>query len=160
MDVLDRKLYVLTRVARELNEAKITWAVGASLLLYLEGITDIFHDIDLMILERDIDRAVAVMERFGKPSLPNPACGFKTRRFLEYSIDGVDFDLMAGFVIVKEGVDYDCSLRPEQIKRGVTLNGVEIPLQSVRDWRRFYDLMGRTEKVEMIDAAIKCGLNK
>ena len=121
------------------------------MLLYFKGKTDIFHDIDLMVGEKDIDAAKALLLTIGDllPEKPNPQ--YKTRHFLEFSVDGVDVDVMAGFIIVRDGKDYDCSLLPEQIEEYIPLNGELIPLQSLRDWRKYYELMGREAKVAMID---------
>lgn len=58
---------------------------------------------------------------------------------------------MAGFVIIHKGKEYDCSLQLESITEHFLINDIYIPLQSLDDWRRYYVLMGRTEKVEMID---------
>ena len=85
---------------------------------------------------------------------PKPDHQYKTRHFLEFVIQGVDVDVIAGFVIVKDGRDYDCPFGPEQIEEYLQLNGETIPLQSLRDWRRYYELMGRTSKVEIIDRSI------
>ena len=121
------------------------------MLLYFKGKTDIFHDIDLMVGEKDIDAAKALLLTIGDllPEKPNPQ--YKTRHFLEFSVDGVDVDVMAGFIIVRDGKDYDCSLLPEQIEEYIPLNGELIPLQSLRDGRKYYELMGREAKVAMID---------
>lgn len=59
--------------------------------------------------------------------------------------------MLAGFVIVKDGIEYDCSLLPEQIVEYAQVNGQRIPLQSLQQWRRYYDLMGRAAKVALID---------
>lgn len=146
-----QKLTVLSKIARVFNENQILWAVGGSMLLYFKGKTDIFHDIDLMVGEKDIDAAKALLLTIGDllPEKPNPQ--YKTRHFLEFSVDGVDVDVMAGFIIVRDGKDYDCSLLPEQIEEYIPLNGELIPLQSLRDWRKYYELMGREAKVAMID---------
>lgn len=150
-DSLDKKLKVLSAVAHELNECGIVWAVGASALLYLKNKTDHFNDIDIMVLEDDIDKLKEVLLKMGKLSPSTPAKQYRTRHFLEFTIDGIDIDVMAGFVIVQEGKEYDCSLQREQIAEYIRINGEKIPLQSIADWRRYYNLMGRPEKVEMID---------
>lgn len=49
MDEREKKLEVLCRIAHSLNRGKVLWALGGSLLLYLKGKTDTFHDIDLMV---------------------------------------------------------------------------------------------------------------
>ena len=43
-----RKLAVLARIAAELRQADVTWALGASGLLYFRGLAPDFHDLDLM----------------------------------------------------------------------------------------------------------------
>ena len=45
----DTKITVLKRVAARFNAAGITWALGASMLLYFKRIAPEFHDIDLMV---------------------------------------------------------------------------------------------------------------
>lgn len=42
----------------------------------------------------------------------------------------------------------------EQITEWLTLENVKIPLQSPLLWRRYYELMGRKEKVDMINHAV------
>lgn len=60
-------------------------------------------------------------------------------------------DFMAGFVIVNDGKEYDCSLKKENIKGAVTVQGETVWMHSIRKWRRYYELMKREEKVKMID---------
>lgn len=153
MDETKHKLAVLCRIAELLSGAKITWAVGASLLLYLKGIAVEFHDIDLMVAERDIARAKELLLTIGSLHPENPSAQYRTRHFLEFSIDGVDVDVMAGFVIVDAGREYDCSLRAEQIQSHTIVGSTRIPLHSVALWREYYRLMHRDEKVAMIDRA-------
>lgn len=151
MNELNKKLEVLSQIAHMLNENQVLWAVGGSMLLYFKGKTDVFHDIDLMVGEKDIEKVKQLLLSMGKLSPENSNDQYKPRHFLEFSIDGIDVDVMAGLVIVKNGKDYDCSLLAEQIAEHISLNGEQIPLQALSDWRRYYELMGRTEKVEMID---------
>ena len=101
----EHKLMVLADIARELNKEKITWAIGASLMLYLRGIVTQFHDIDIMVAECDAERAEQAICRIGKEQPRNGTAQYKTRYFIEFTVDGVDVDLMAGFVIVLDGTD-------------------------------------------------------
>ena len=151
MEQLEHKLTVLSDVAHILNENGIVWAVGASILLYFKGKTDFFNDIDIMVVENDADKLKKLLLPMGVMAPPNPNKQYKTRHFFEFTIQGVDVDVMAGFVIVKDEIEYNCSLRREQIAEYIQVNDENIPLQSLEDWRNYYDLMGRTQKVEMID---------
>lgn len=110
----------------QFQKAEITWALGASMLLYFKGITSDFHDIDLMVANEDADKARTILMQMGtlEPQNPNPK--YKTKLFMEFVVDYVDIDVMVGSAIV---------------------NGTE----TVDLWCEYYRLMGRTEKVHMIE---------
>lgn len=149
------KIAVLKKIAHQLNEAGIVWALGASMLLYFKKVTTDFHDIDLLIANEDAERVKGILQKMGhlEPANPNPK--YRTKLFLEFVIDGVDVDVMVGFAIVQDGEVTDCSLQREQIAEVWEIDGEPVPMQSVSLWREYYRLMGRTEKVAMIDQARK-----
>ena len=149
----EHKLAVLARIARQFNRAGITWAIGGSMLLYFKGITDEFQDIDIMLKTEDAETAKAILAGMGTLEPPKPSTQYKTKVFLEYTIDGVDVDILAGYVIVSNGAEHDCPLLETDIEGAVLVNHENVPLQSVKVWRRYYTLMGKAEKVRLIDAA-------
>lgn len=126
-------------------------AVGGSLLLYFKGKTGVFRDIDLMVCETDVEKLKQAMLPLGAPAPSDPNAQYRTRCFLEFTVRGVDVDVMAGFVILENGQEHDCALKPEQVAEHILVRGEDIPLQSLEDWRRYYAWMGRTSKVTMID---------
>jgi len=152
MENIKHKLTVLARIAEEFNHKDVTWAIGASLLLYFKGITSEFHDIDIMVAEEDVETVKNILLSLGDIIPPKPNGKYKTKCFLEFHVDGVDVDSMAGFVIVNQDKDYYFPLKKENIKDFTEVHGIKIPLQSVEEWRNYYELMGRDEKVKMIDA--------
>jgi hypothetical protein len=147
----EKKLEVLSHIAGLFNKEKITWALGGSLLLFIKGKCDTFHDLDLMVQNEDGEKAKTLLKSLGQLEPPNPTKQYKTKDFSEFKINGVEIDLMVGFVIVKDGVDYDCQLTKDQIVEVVEIKGNKIPLQPLSLWRKYYQLMGRDEKVKMID---------
>ena len=151
------KIQLLLRIAHRLNEAHVEWALGASMMLYFKGITSDFHDIDLMVADRDAESVRTILSEMGEScssdSIPNPM--YRTKTFMEFRIDSVEVDVMAGFAIVKDGTVYDCALRTEQIVEQMPLGTEVIPLQSPLLWCEYYRLMGRAEKAEMIEKAIE-----
>lgn len=151
MNETEHKLHVLGRIAAELNEAGVTWDIGASCALYLRGIAPVFHDIDITISAEEAPRVKAVLDAMGTRCLSDADPQYHTRVFLEYQVDGVDIDVMAGMVIVREGKEYDCSLVKEDITDHVQVDGQDIPLHSLEKWKEYYRLMGRDEKVRMIE---------
>ena len=60
--------------------------------------------------------------------------------------------------IAHEGTVYDCSLREEQIVEKMPLGTEVIPLQSPQLWCKYYRLMGRPQKADMIEKALSCGI--
>ena len=126
------KIQLLLKIAHRLNEAGVEWALGASMMLYFKDITSDFHDIDFI-----------------------PNLMYRTKTFMEFRIDSVEVDVMAGFAIVKDGKLYDCALRKEQIVEQMPLGTEVIPLQSPLLWCKYYRLMGRTKKAEMIEKAME-----
>ena len=73
---------------------------------------------------------------------------------MEFVINSVDVDVMAGFSILNDGKIYDCSLDKDQIVEWFTLGNTKIPLQSPLLWCEYYKLMGRKEKVDMIERVL------
>lgn len=138
----DTKLSVLSKVAKSFNEADITWAVGASLLLYFQGGTEDFHDIDIVVSEEDALRMRSVLLKLGQEQETNSDKNFRSKYFWKFQVDEVEIDVMGGLVIIKEGKEYYCPLLVEEITGTVMVNGVSIPLHSIERWRYFYELMG------------------
>lgn len=157
MEEAQEKIQLLLRIAHRLNEAGVEWALGASMLLYFKGITSDFHYIDLMVADRDAECVRTILSEMGKScsseSIPNPM--YRTKTFMEFLIDSVEVDVMAGFAILNNGTVYDCALRKEQIVEKMPLGTEVIPLQSPSLWCTYYRLMGRAEKAEMIEKAME-----
>ena len=154
MDESNKKIELLKEIAQKFNESNITWALGASMLLYFKKITSTFHDIDLMITNEDVESVREILSQMGElqPSNPNPK--YQTKTFMEFTINSIDVDVMAGFSILNDGKVYDCSLDKGQIVEWLTLGDTKIPLQSPSLWCEYYRLMGRKEKVDMIERAL------
>lgn len=150
MTEIEKKIEVLKQIAHRFNEAHIMWALGASMLLYFKGITELFQDIDLMVANDDVERVRIILSEMGEIQPPNPNPKYRTKTFMEFIINSIDVDVMAGFSIISDGKIFDCSLQEEQIVEKMPLGTELIPLQSPLLWREYYRLMGRTEKVKMI----------
>ena len=148
---LTEKIDVLKSISAKFNRAGITWSLGASMLLYFKGITTTVNDIDILVADENVEQVKAIMKALKgelQPSIPNDK--YRSKAFLQYVVSGVEIDIIAGFAIVNDGKIYDCSLLPNQIVEYLDLDGKKIPLQSVDLWCKYYELMGRDEKVQLI----------
>ncbi|MBR3693801.1 MAG: hypothetical protein IKL88_04675 [Erysipelotrichales bacterium] len=151
---IEQKLRVLKKIASAFERAHITWAVGASVLLYFKEIVPSFNDLDLLIHMKDIEKAKKILLQMGILKLSQENTNFKTKVFLELVVDAVEVDVIGGFAIVHDGICHDCSLLEEQIMEYVELQGHQIPLQSIELWKQYYYWMGREKKVNIIEEAL------
>ena len=85
------------------------------------------------------------------PQLPSPQ--FHTQCFMEFTISGVEIDVIGNLGIEHEGQIVSFPLQSEEIEGQIILGGQRIPLHSLRQWERCYALMGRTEKAAMLRRA-------
>ena len=153
MAEMQKKIELLQKIAHRFNEANVERALGASMLLYFKGIVSEVHDIDLMVSIRDAELVREILSEMGELHPANPISDpmYRTKVFMEFTIASVEVDVMAGFAIVNEGKIYDCSLYKEQIVERMTLGTEIIPLQSPILWCKYYRLMGRSEKADLIE---------
>ena len=63
------KIQLLLKIAHRLNEAGVEWSLGASMMLYFKDITSDFHDIDLMVVDRDAECVRTILSEMRKKCL-------------------------------------------------------------------------------------------
>lgn len=157
MSETQEKIELLKKIAHRFNEARIEWDLGASMMLFLKGIVSEFHDIDLLISVRDVENVKAILSEMGEQiqSSPKPNPMYRTKSFMEFLVNSIEVDVMAGFAIVNGGKVFDCALCEEQIVEKMQLGSEVIPLQSPLLWCQYYRLMGRNEKADRIEKALE-----
>ncbi len=150
MDI-DLKLKVLSKIAKNLNGQKIVWAVGASTLLYLKGVVNNFNDIDLMIEQKDRDTVKSILSKIGRARNTEKNKQYNSKAFFEFVVDGVDIDVIAGFVIKHQEKEYYFPLEKDKINETVVVENETIYLHDVDEWKKYYRLMNRQDKVKVIE---------
>lgn len=73
----------------------------------------------------------------------------------EYILDGFSIDIIAGMILEKDHLEYYFPLIKDDIRDSISLDEVDIQLQSINDWMLYYELMGRMDKVNLIDRYVK-----
>ncbi len=147
---MNQKLIVLEKIAFLLNKNNIKFALGASGLLYFKGIVREFNDIDIMILEEDADAIKELFLKIGKLYDKGDNTGYKTKAFMEFLIDEVEVDVIAGFTITKQDMDYYLPLNINKIET-IPFSSTTISLDNIEDWLYYYKLMDRKDKVKLIE---------
>ena len=144
---MDPRIVIIVKIAKALNEKEIKWAIGGSVLLYLKGIVFSFNDLDIMIKEEDVIKAREALMAIGEYRPSDRKSDAKI--FEEFTVDGLDIDVISGLVITAYGNTYDCSFKNEGVEH-MEIEGVDIPLDSLDAWYEIYSLQGRVEKARYI----------
>ena len=144
---------VLAKIAEALNSSGILWGVGASVLLYQYHIVESPSDIDIIVSLEDIAKADAVLLQMGRKLPPKDSEIYLTDYFYEYTVDGVNVELMAGFkIVLPEGKGiFESPFDEQSVPHHFQINKTTIPFATREDWYVLYQLMpGREEKVNKV----------
>ena len=148
---MEKKLRVLANLAADLNESDILWAVGASAMLFLRGIMKEFRDIDLLVCEEDVEVAQEILMRHGTQLPTADDSRFDSKHYRKFDVDGVEIDLIAGFVVNGEDGQHVCPLLMEEVDGCVDVLDEAVSLHSLQTWYQYYTWMGRAERVKTIE---------
>lgn len=149
----ESNLAVLAKAAHALNKAGVVWGVGASALLFLSELVEEYNDIDLIIAPESEKAARKALEGLGAKAAPPaaPVPAYETASFTEYTLAGVDFDLLCGFAIRRKDGLYQYDFGRERVAEWVNVLGERAPLCPLEDWFVLYLLMpGRQKRATLI----------
>jgi hypothetical protein len=142
---LDHKIQTLEDVCKSLIKAKIPFTLGGSGLLYYLGLVKNFNDLDLVLYCSE-EEAHAALSTY--PQTQNKSSGIYTSSFFfQVTHKEVKFDIMGYFGVKNLGQDF-------KLKYKVSKKVGMIPLGELKDWLTAYELMERTDKVEIIQNAL------
>lgn len=144
----------LIKIANELNQHNVHWALGGSLMLLHHGLVDDAHDIDLMVTIEDFKIASHVLDALGirMKNRDEISTLYQTEYFVEYKVDGYDVDLMAGLQISHANGIYRYCFDELSVTDSKWHDDVKINYASLEDWYVLYLLMPhRSIKVQKIE---------
>lgn len=88
-------------------EKRVEWAIGCSMNLFLRGIVDEFHDLDLIVDINSISTIKSIMKELGAELKGTGGNGFcESDIYLHYQLGRVDIDIISGFRIITFGTSY------------------------------------------------------
>lgn len=142
----------LINIGEKLNDANITWAVGASLMLNQFGLIDKPNDIDIFIKLEDIEKADSILKDMGEKKKFKNTSTYSTKYFYEYVINKIDVDVMSGLAINHDEGVFKYIFDTNSITNFKIINGISIPFTSLEDWYVLYQLIpNRQSKVKLIE---------
>ena len=147
MDMNEPRLPIVAKICKVLNDAGVRYAIGGSTLLFIKGISFSFNDLDLMVLVEDAEKAREVLKTIGEYHPSDKKSSSKT--FDEFTVDGLDVDVISGFILESYGKQYDCSFKNENTEV-FDLLGTPVVLDSLQAWYDIYLYLGRVQRARYI----------
>lgn len=132
-----------------LNKKHITWAVGGSLLLALNGFDVEINDVDILIDVDCHDQLLETIEKYPRKIVPKQGV-YLTTYFYSIVVNGIKVDLMLDFKVKTTQGIYDFPFNSKNIDRIIQFQAMDIPLSSVEEWKRAYNAMNRIDKIELL----------
>jgi hypothetical protein len=135
----------IAQIAKEINKQGIRWAVGASVMLYFHGLIDNPNDLDILVHESDAEQLDELLKKLGVRSNKEYKETFATKYFYNYMVEGIEIDLIGGFIINHAEGKYKLTFDSDTIVEFKVINGINIPLSSLEDWYVIYQLIPNRE---------------
>lgn len=147
-------LALLAQLGDQLNCANVLWGVGASAMLHQYGLGGMPNDIDIIVAEKDINKADKILSQLGCRQIVEKSAIYATEHFYEYSLPEIDIDLISGYkIILPNGATYSYLFDDKSVSVHNKINEVCIPFTSLEDWYVLYQLMpNREHKVLLIES--------
>lgn len=133
-------------IAEKLNEGKVVWGIGASILLNYYELVDKPNDIDILVDLHYIEKADMILSCIGDKKNWEKTNEYSTRYFYEYVVNGIDVDVISGMRIRHVSGIFEYKFDQSSISEVKMLNGQVIPLTSLEDWYVLYQVIPNREK--------------
>ncbi len=138
-------MFALNMIAEQFNLAEITWAIGGSNVLKRFDLVDHVNDIDLLVMEKDIQKAAKILSELGTKLASKTTKQFETKYFYQYTVHDMQIDLICDFKIRYQDTLYHYIFDEESITDIDTIAGVRIFFTCLEDWYILYRLMNRQD---------------
>lgn len=105
---------LLHRIVEKFDNSGLQWCVGCSFSLFLRGIVDDFHDFDILVANKDIEKAKNIMREITKAEpIATGGNGFcNSDDYSHWQFNNCDIDLIAGFRVETFGSSLYVPVRP------------------------------------------------
>ena len=129
------------KLFNEFDAAGVRWALACSMNLFLRGIVDEFHDLDLLVEIKDIPKVKEIMKKCDAVFVATGGNGFcESDIYLHYQFGRVDIDIISGFRIVTFGTYFLYEYSEEEIDY-ILVENKKIPLVSMEALYILYSMM-------------------
>lgn len=135
--------------ANILNNNDITWALGGSLLLALQGYSTTVNDIDILIIPEDKERLLELLKPFTY-NTKQPNSQYDTVDFYCVTYHNITIDIMIDFRVITDTGIFIFPFSKNTQLQSILIDQTTLYLSSIQDWKQAYIAMNRTDKIDLI----------
>lgn len=136
---------ILSKTGGMLNQNNILWGVGGSVLLWCYQLVDEYHNIGIIVSEKDIGKTDMLLSGIGT-RLPETKNDFYDPVFFQkYRVDGFSVDVTSGLAIRTNDTIYRYAFDERSLPHSVRMGGEQIPFTTLEEWYVLYSLFPQGE---------------
>ena len=137
----DERKKTCLKVVSDFQKHNIRWGLACSMNLFLRGVVDEFHDLDLLVDAEDIEKIVNIMKGNGANLIATGGNGFcESNLYMHFQFGRVDIDVISGFRLITFGTCFLYEFNTTEIDK-IIIDKTEIPLISMEALYLLYSMM-------------------
>jgi hypothetical protein len=150
MSVPQPLLAVLRTIAQQLHGTSITWAVTGSCAVALQGVPVAVHDIDLRTTAHDAYALEGLFLSYQKRPVSFASTGSVQSHFGALEINGIQVEIIGDMQHRLPDGTWEQIVDMNRFKLWVAVEGIDLPVMSLRFLYEAYQLLGRADKVAVL----------
>lgn len=142
---------IMAKIANELNQYNIIYAMGASKLLERYGLIEKSSDIDIFVIEEHFFKTLEILDSMGLQKDLTFDSGYLTKYLYEYEVDKVEVNIVAGMNMRHDRGIFKFTFDRNSIDSYWDFQGIKIPYMALEDWFVLYHIMpGKLEYAKKV----------
>ena len=128
-------------ISHHFDKENVKWSLACSMNLFLRGIVDEFHDLDLIVDINDIDKIQKIMEKLGAILVDTGGNGYcESDKYMHFQLGRIDIDIISGFRVITFGTKFVYNFNINELEY-IEIEHVKIPLVSMEAMYILYSMM-------------------
>ena len=129
------------KITTEFEKHQVRWGLACSMNLFIRGVVDEFHDIDLLIEAKDVEKVTKIMDENGAELIATGGNGFcESDIYFHFQFGRIDVDIISGFRLVTFGTCFLYEFNEGELDF-ITIDRKKVPLISMEALYLLYSMM-------------------